>query len=630
MVFFPSKFIHAQNLSEKWNCLDVANCPSITDDPKCYFDENNPEMQNNYYHGVRIRTDAEKKPLANSKTYIVECVVIPDWLKIPQTIKTKYGFTDDTIPTEVCTTGNTKIDDDLGVFQGTNPHQLLVDLFSGYDWVDNVNYASPGKSHKGYEFMGYFDYDLKTIYPETNQGYFVTDANGDFKHDFLYLSHTWTWDQNVERLVGRKMKALNLFEDMTGKGDDIDEQQRTQQLGSFDFDLSSNVSDCAIISWDPYGKVFNSQTLEPIQAARIEILKKRPTGEFSKVTANDLPSKSITNPYFTPPEGTFSFVLPDGTYSLNASKTDYSFPNIIKMNPNYKYIYSDIYRGGEIVQQGKIQHRDIPLDPSSLKISSSPAQFIQKFISKRKDMTVLVDGSVTHPFAYIKSYCGNGDGKQTTLINSSQADKDRNFKIIVDQKKCPLGEMFNALTVEKADLTSYPFILQKPNEIVKNYKVNPMLNYLEGYAYDEKRNKIPKAIVGIYLLGGLKPYYQTTADESGYFKIDSRHLPVWQFTIKYTDAGGRSNKITTADFIVENRQLIKSKKINLYSQKIIQKDGTVKEYSTIKQEIQNNQSNNKVENQKNSINQTLIFLFIFVITATIISVGIFVYIKKGK
>jgi len=116
----------------------------------------------------------------------------------------------------------------------------------------------------------------------------------------------------------------------------------------------------------------------------------------------------------------------------------------------------------------------------------------------------------------------------------------------------------------------------------------------------------------------------------GYFKIDSRHLPVWQFTIKYTDAGGRSNKITTADFIVENRQLIKSKKINLYSQKIIQKDGTVKEYSTIKQEIQNNQSNNKVENQKNSINQTLIFLFIFVITATIISVGIFVYIKKGK
>lgn len=624
VIAFPT-FVHGQSFNQSWKCLDVVRCGDIK--PTCYLDQNDYLMRCNYYHAVRIRTDAEDKPLPNSKTYIIECVVIPEWLEIPPEIKTKYGFTDDTIPIEVCTTGSTKIDNDLGIFQGTNPHDLLVDLFSGYNW-GNPTWGN----HTGYEFEGYFDYDLTTIYPETNQGYFITNADGNFNHDFLYLSHTWTYDQNVERLIGRKMKALNLIKDTTGTGSSLVEE-KTQQQGTFDFDLSTNASDCEIISWDPYGKVFNSQTLEPVQNAQIELLKKRTDGQFNKVTANDLPSKSITNPYSTPLAGTFSFVVPDGTYRLTASKSDYSFPNIIKINPNFKYIYSDIYRGEDIVQKGKIQHRDIPLDPTLLKMASSPAQFIQKFISKRIDGTVMVDGSVTHPFAYIKAYCGKGDGDPTTLISSSQADKDGNFKNIVDQKKCPAGEMFNALVVEKADLSSYPFVAQKQSEIAKTYKVNPMLSFLEGYAYDEKRNKIPKAIIGIYLLGGLKPYYQTEADENGYFKIDSQHLPLWQYTIKYTDATGQTNQITTADFIVSNKQLIDSNKINLYSQKYIQKDGTIKEYPTPKQitPIDQNNQNNIINKQSNSQIKAEIFLLIFVIVILIIiAVGIFIYIKKNS
>jgi len=631
VIAFPT-FVHGQSFNQSWKCLDVAKCWDINEEPTCYFDKNNSEMQNKYGHAVRIRTDAENKPLPSSKTYIIECVVIPEWLKIPLEIKTKYGFTDDTIPTEVCTTGNANFDNNLGIFQGTNPHDLLVDLFSGYNWTDNVNYPPPGKKHLGYEFEGYFDYDLTTIYQETNQGYFMTNADGDFNHDFLYLSHTWTWDQNVEQYIGRKMKALNLIEDVTGTGSSLVEEEKTQQQGTFDFDLPTNASDCEIISWDPYGKVFDGQTLEPVQNAQIELLKKRTDGKFSKVTANDLPSKSITNPYSTPLEGTFSFVVPDGTYRLTASKSDYSFPNIIKINPNFKYIYSDIYRGEDIVQKGKIQHRDIPLDPTLLKMSSSPAQFIQKFISKRKDGTVMVDGSVTHPFAYIKAYCGKGNGDPTTLISSSQADKDGNFKNIVDQKKCPVGEMFNVLVVEKADLSSYPFVAQKQSEIAKTYKVNPMLSYLEGYAYNEKGNKIPKAIAGIYLLGGLKPYYQTEADENGYFKIDSQHLPLWQYTIKYTDATGQTNQITTADFIVSNKQLIDSNKINLYSQKYIQKDGTIKEYPTPKQitPIDQNNQNNIINKPGNSQIKAEIFLLIFVIVILIIiAVGIFIYVKKN-
>lgn len=617
-VFAFPCFVNGQSFNQSWKCLDVVKCWEINEESTCYFDQNNSEMQNNYYHAVRIRTDAENKPLPSSKTYIIECVVIPEWLKIPQEIKTKYGFTDDTIPTEVCTTGSTSFDNNLGIFQGTNPHDLLVDLFSGYNWTDNVNYPPPGKKHLGYEFDGYFDYNLTTIYPETNQGYFMTNAGSDFNHDFLYLSHTWTWDQNVEQYIGRKMKALNLIEDATGTGSSLVGEEKTQQQGTFDFDLPTNASDCEIISWDPYGKVFNSQTLEPVQNAQIELLKKRADGEFSKVTANDLPSKSITNPYSTPLAGTFSFVVPDGTYHLTASKLDYSFPNIIKINPNFGYIYSDIYRGEDIVQQGKIQHRDIPLDPTLLKTSSSPAEFIQKFISKRKDGTVMVDGSVTHPFAYIKAYCGKGNGDPTTLISSSQADKDGNFKNIVDQKKCPAGEMFNVLVVEKADLSSYPFVVQKQSEIAKTYKVNPMLSYLEGYAYDEKGNKIPKAIVGIYLLGGLKPYYQIEADENGYFKIDSQYLPLWQYTIKYTNATGQTNQITTADFIVSNKQLVDSNKIDLYSPKNIQKDGTIK--TSIKKDLSNPYPDTSVtpvqkntDNNASKLLSVVIILFLLII-----------------
>ncbi len=205
------------------------------------------------------------------------------------------------------------------------------------------------------------------------------------------------WQDYTPRGTGRKWLALNLIDPI-----ELEMGRGGQQQGTFTFEGA--LSKCVEIHWDPYGIVFDSQSLEPIPGVAISLLKKRDNGQFTLVKGADV--VSIINPLYTQEDGAFSFFVPDGTYKLEASASNFNFPNNpLKLNSNYSKIYSNIYRGEEIVQKGEIEHRDLPLDSKNSPYIA-PVKLMSYFpLLDKGSNTLILQGRVSHPLTTIKCLC---------------------------------------------------------------------------------------------------------------------------------------------------------------------------------------------------------------------------------
>ncbi len=126
---------------------------------------------------------------------------------------------------------------------------------------------------------------------------------------------------------------------------------------------------------DPFGIVFDSQSLEPLPNIKVTIFDKNKNKYF-------LPG--LTNPQTTLADGLFNFLVEPGVYYLSTSLPDgYKFIANPNLHPNYVKIYhkidgtNSIYKPDEPVAElidtpeevaaGKpdMEHRDIPLDPGA-------------------------------------------------------------------------------------------------------------------------------------------------------------------------------------------------------------------------------------------------------------------------
>lgn len=404
-----------------------------------------------------------------------------------------------------------------------------------------------------------------------------SDANGEIA--------SFTWQSSTPSSHARRWLALNYVEPTTDLGAGA---ENTQQVGTFSFTEASNASDCVSLSWDPYGRIFDSSTLDPVSGASVTLLLKRANSSFTPMTPADLLGGNIINPQTTKEDGGFSFVVPDGTYKLAVSLSNYTFPaQMSSLQGNYSQIYSDIYpgqTGEEIVQAGAIQHRDVPLTPKSIS-QSNGAKLMEYFYDLNKaSLTITVKGRVSHPFAQIKAYSLKpdpilGENVRYKLLTETplKADAKGNFVLKIDQSLFEPDETFGDITVEKVDLTNpgnlveriknwfYSLIGQVNAEVTlaSNFRFDPIPNYLEGYAYDAQGKVIPNATVSIILDFSNKPSYQTKADEKGYFKVGSEFLPSMPYRVEYTAPSGEVVKTTTSKFIAQNQQTIEKSDINV-------------------------------------------------------------------
>ncbi|MGB9883596.1 MAG: carboxypeptidase-like regulatory domain-containing protein [Microgenomates group bacterium] len=497
--------VKAQQKSERWVCLKT-------------------EQVGVHEARLSVSDDPKERLLPNKDTYIFEC------------------FTGN-----ICTTGNSNLD--LQVFKKDNNTVL--------------------KNQYDYKFEG------------------SSLISNPIKSDSQGKIPSFTWKSYTKIKLDRRWMALNYVDvsNDVGKG-----EERTQQLGTISFEEAFSKSTCVSLSWDPYGRVFDSLTLEPVSGASVSLLVKRADGSFSLMTPADLLGGNIINPQITQEDGIFSFVVPDGVYKLLVNKSGYVFPvtSTSDLHGNYSKIYSDIYpsqTGEVIIQRGKIEHKDVPIKPTSTS-QSNQIKLMEYFIDLDKANSItIVQGRVSHPLAQIKAYSlkvdqSNQPSRYRLLTeNPVKADSNGKFVVKINQSNFEQGEYFGDLVFEKTNLTTYSWFrnlfISLLSKFVKNvdaqtvlassFRFAPILNYLEGYAYDSNGQIIPKAKVSLVLNFSNNPSYTTTADEKGYFKINSAYIPSMPYRIIYTTPTGKSIETSTTKFLAQNIQNIKEQKLNLNS-----------------------------------------------------------------
>lgn len=437
-----------------------------------------------------------------------------------------------------------------------------------------------------------------------------------------------------------------------GAGTPVSEQNASQQLGTVNnvgptINLTQEglQEDCVTFYWDPYGRVFDSQSLEPMSGIRVNLLddKGKPA-----VVDGPFPNYGITK-------------IDNGIYNILVSKeADYQmsvdvpethlFTRNVSLHPNYSTIYSDIYLPGDIFHEVPIPanppkdfdyskyHHDIPLvAKGSPYVMPVEDVFVIKSSVLSVDMGSFVNfkGRVTFPKAKICLV-----GKETKKIYGDcvNADKYGNFTINIDKNK--IAQEYLYIIAEKVNLT-LPIIKSNNIDISKvNFQdenltgYEPILNYVEGYAYDDSGKPMPKAKVTVKLKDDNDVFYTTTADDTGFFTIYGKNLPFLEYYFEIGDGkGGAPKVVTTSKFVEMNKSYLEGENLNLMNstknnQPII--NPATGELNEIEKNTKTNSKEGISNTIKNLINSKFIFVLLILVLLIPITIGMILYIKKNK
>jgi len=416
------------------------------------------------------------------------------------------------------------------------------------------------------------------------------------------------------------------------------------QYGTFKF--KQDTDKCTAVRWDPYGRIFDSQSLEPLPNVTISILDTNKNRVL-------IPA----NPQITLADGSFNFLVEAGNYFLSPNiPAGYTFTSNPNLHPNYIKAYFDIYKPEEIITEkpGQPEHRDIPLDSGGTSpFRSQPVMII--FGHLRLEEEIKFEGKISHPLSVVSliSESTNQEIAKTT------ANKFGFWEIKLEAKEIPQEEGLIP-NITKVDLTSnqvgafLPTIFSKLFKKVfaqtlqtasKKVVFQPILNYVEGYAYDDKNNPIPNANVKVKLKMSNGVYYQATADEKGYFTIPPENLPIFEYYLEFqSPKQAKPIQKTTSEFAQKNSQYLAANHINLMtatkkgsslivSPEEITTSPTTKSKRFEKQSPEDlttdQKKNEKQEEEMAAGSQNLIYIVLLLVTAAI-GGGIFFYLKKKR
>lgn len=590
-----TKYTKAQTtpVAQKWICLSY--CTEIEGHNKCQEPDLSKVKNTNFgeannHH--RLLLKGENLP-TNVWIYLVACV------NTGQNIK--------------CTTGNQSFDEELSIAKDPN-HTFLVATEEG---------------------VGAFKKQLSTSRLEVVAMSYTPQGTD---HRFFAVI------PNPEELV-------------EGQGS-------TVQYGTFEG--SQEIEKCAAVHWDPYGRIFDSLSLEPI--ANVSIALVDPSTKTLSLNTYS------SNPQTTSVSGEFNFFVKTGYYILAPTPpSTHLFLKNPNLHPNYSKAYFDIYTYEDLndpqakfyEKEGEAKHLDIPLQPKTPSDKRiSPLVPLTYGVISQGNKTEY-SGKVSHPLTLVKLI---GE-KSQKLISKTNADKFGFWKITVLNDNLPQDEGV-IIEYEKVDLTATNSSFKKPSLfekifgwIIKTTKaqilkeaskidsknlpkenliaqkvsssvIDPIFPYLEGYAYDEKGNVIPNALVMVKLKMSNKVYYQTKADEKGFFQISKEYLPIFEYYLEFQPQNKTTTiRQSTAEFAKKNQDYLSKNKINLMTatknnQPIIvtpssKKSSSVSPTTNLFPQIKEETSTKKItplpsSSQSSSINWVLLGIVILLILVTIV------------
>lgn len=350
------------------------------------------------------------------------------------------------------------------------------------------------------------------------------------------------------------------------------------------FRFAQDPMNCISIRWDPFGRVFDSQSLEPIRGVNVSLLDKNKQLVIQR---------GLANPQRTETDGVFNFFVAikqggQKLFYLNPvplPPLTHIFTDAPNLHPNYSKAYYDIYKPDEQILEtaGDPEHRDVPLDSgSNPPFTSNPVSMTKASVKIGK--FTRYEGTISHPLSIV-TLVGKNSGKEIARVN---ADRNGDWEILIPNKNIPQNEALKIVII-KVDITTlvnkpknnslagsvYQFLLRLIGNPFKvsaqvtgttgsNDEFQPISTYLEGYVHDKNGEIIPNAIVKIKLEMSDGIYYQTAADENGYFSIAPENLPIFTYYLEFLPPNSATViKVDPADFAQDNQDYLDSNNIDL-------------------------------------------------------------------
>lgn len=497
--------IGIDDASDGWNnfaCVNAQACNNETNCPQYPEDSTKRRIRITDLQQLNLDAISNTNPL-----YIVECLTSnTDPNADGATERSRFR----------CSSGNSSVDSSLGITSG--------------------NSSSPAPAG-----IRIFGSDGRTVL-----------QNGLTLDQLRANNYTLYMESNVANTVGSVItvayKGLSPVE--LGSGSQGGLQQAT-------LDFSG-----ACFFHDPYGRVFDAHTLEPLRNASVTLNRKNENGSVSKVDQASV-GIGFVNPQITQEDGLFAFLVPDGTYRLAFENTGYiGISPLTGVKAAHTFLYENIYDGGDIVQEGSIVQTDVPLKPFNTAQSETfarlnPVTLMEYFQSTDPAKQVYrVEGRTSHPLAVVELAAGVADKNRPGVVNKtrtlarSESDKYGRFVITFEMNKLRENEIIRALTISKPSM-----YLGADTDATKTVvEISPLLTSLNGTAYDEKGAILPGAKVAVLVPMSSNPVYETTADEQGRFVIPESYIPSIEYELSYVPVSGDTIRTTTDVFFAQNRE----------------------------------------------------------------------------
>lgn len=363
------------------------------------------------------------------------------------------------------------------------------------------------------------------------------------------------------------------------------------QQNTFNFvDLEGK--NCTKIAWthhDPYGIVFDSVSLEPLANVVVTINndKGQPI-ENNPVLINNRP---------TAEDGVYNYLVPPGKYIMTVQVPNgYKFSATPKSNPNMKTVYDfidandqkshcTIYKPGEIIDEkaDMPECRNIPLEPVTVPPTVKDPVSILYSVEKNLDEgRYIVKGKVSHPLTTVIAYQTISATQKVELArvdanNSGFYPLDIPLSSIAPDAPIELqfvkSPLMGATQVRRmydslVGFINRIFVKEVSAQSSRNVLIlDPLPTYIEGYAFDSAHQIIPNATVEVVLKDRGSVYYQTAADENGYFFIAPKNLPSTQlgleFTLRFVTKSGEKVPYKLYEFSKANKYYFTKEGINL-------------------------------------------------------------------
>ena len=473
---------------------------------------------------------------------------------------------------------------------------------------------------------------------------------------------------NIQDHTGYYIYAAHTPEPL-GKG--VDGENTTQQQAQATLVFPAGAENCTQIYWDPYGRVFDSVSLEPFSAGQATVTLLDEKGSPS--------TNTFVNNVLIDEMGKYNIrINKDGNYKLNVTpKTNHAFTAAMP-DPKYSDLYEFIYKLGDpaFVEIAKSPKRvDVALTPKGTPYTRSPDYISREYIDvwyEGETYTKIALRTV-HPKTIVKVMVngveitedGNGkalpktsdkEGYWLALIKKESLSQNGfSIELIKNPQYYPLTQGSTGFIGQIMDKLLSLFV--KNVSAQQSIKINdpvsptpkasgsttviqfePILEYIEGYSYDDASKVVPKARVNIKLKANNKIYSTTTTDESGFFTLYPKDLPPYEYYLEIVNPETKKVSVqTTSGFVKKNQAYLDSEKIDLMKvtkleQKII--DPATGKLNTIDKNYvppqKNDQASKAAATKSTAFDPAVLVIVLVISLLVIVTLGLVFYIKRSK